>query len=194
MKPSQIQKLLQLTFFTLFISLSNSSQAQSYSVNVDAVTVGSKVQDITLPNTKGEDVSLYSLAKKSIVLVDFWASWCGPCRRANPGMVKFYNEYKDYKYQDAKEGFKIVSISFDKSKDKWLQAIKSDSLYWSEHLSDLAGWSSEAAKTYEIKYIPQCFLIDADGTVIGVYRKAEDARQDLDKLIKKKSWWQRIFS
>ncbi len=173
----------------LVSALTANAQTQNQTIKV-----GEQVPDIILPNAQGEEQSLYDLAKNSLVLVDFWASWCGPCRRANPGLVHFYTDYKDYKYEGARKGLKIVSISLDKSKEKWLQAIEKDSLYWDEHLSDLNGWNSLAAKKYGVRFIPQCFLMDAEGNVIGVYRKAEDARNDLDARIKKKSWWQRIFS
>ncbi len=155
---------------------------------------GDIAPDITLTSPDGEELSLYKIAHKSLVIVDMWASWCGPCRRANPSLVKFYNDYKDYKYEDARKGLKMVSISLDKSKDKWIKAIETDSLYWPWHMSDLKGWSSAAAKAYNVRFIPQCFLMDETGKVLGAYRNAAEAREILDQRVKKKSWWQKIFS
>ncbi len=183
------------TYIVVLLLLTyNICTAQNTAQSTQGIQVGQKAPDIILSNLEGEEVSLYQLANKSVVLVDFWASWCGPCRRANPGMVKFYTEYKDYNYTKAKKGFKIVSISLDKNKKNWVNAIEADSLYWNEHLSDLGGWTSKAAQIYNVRYIPQCFLMDSEGIVIGVYSRAEQARKDLDNLIKKKNWWQRLFS
>ena len=149
----------------------------------ERIKVGKPALDIRLNSPDGKEYALSDL-KGKVVLLDFWASWCGPCRRANPGMVKFYDEYKDKKYKGARKGFTIFSVSLDKNKNKWIKAIENDKLSWDWHVSDLGGWASDGAKVYGVKFVPQCFLVDGNGTIIGKYNRAEDAKADLDKLLK----------
>ena len=92
-------------------------------------------------------------------MIDFWASWCGPCRAANPTITKVYSQYKD-------KGFGIFGVSFDTSKENWIKAIAADGLVW-PNVSDLKGWESAASSLYCIRYIPQNVFVDADGTIIG---------------------------
>ena len=122
------------------------------------LAVGKAAPDITLPTPDGKSLSLSSL-KGKYVLVDFWASWCGPCRQENPNVVRMYNKYKD-------KGFEIFGVSLDESKDKWLGAIQKDQLTW-QHVSDLKGWQSAAAQLYNIQAIPQTVLLDKEGKIIA---------------------------
>lgn len=121
--------------------------------------VGNTVPNITENDPEGNPLSLYDL-KGKVVLIDFWASWCKPCRAENPNVVRLYKKY-------AKDGFDVFSISLDKSKDKWLQAIAADGLEWPNHVSDLKFWSAAAAKQYSVSSIPFTVLIDEDSKVIG---------------------------
>ena len=94
-----------------------------------------------------------------VVLIDFWASWCGPCRKENPNVVNVYKKYKD-------QGFDILSVSLDSNKDRWMSAIEKDNMTWA-HVSDLKGWKNEVAKTYGISSIPATILLDKEGKIIA---------------------------
>ena len=121
--------------------------------------VGSKAPDIAQTDPDGKTRKLSDVNAK-LILVDFWASWCGPCRRENPRVVKLYDAYKD-------KGFDIFSVSLDKNKNKWLQAIEADGLKWPNHVSDLKGWQNGAAQQYGVTSIPSTLLIDSEGKIIA---------------------------
>lgn len=110
------------------------------------------------PDPEGETISLESLRGK-VVLLDFWASWCGPCRRENPNVVKLYEKYKE-------KGFEILGVSLDKTRDRWVKAIADDNLTWL-HISDLKGWQSEYGRLYGVSSIPQTVLLDEEGKIIA---------------------------
>lgn len=121
--------------------------------------IGSIAPELNFPNPDGKVITLESL-RGNYVLIDFWASWCRPCRAENPNVVKLYNEYKD-------KGFTVFSVSLDKDISRWLSAIKQDNLYWPNHVSDLKQWQSEAVKIYGFTGIPFTVLIDKEGEIIA---------------------------
>ncbi len=142
----------------------------------EAIKVGKPAPDINLPNPKGKDYALSQL-KGKVVLLDFWASWCGPCRRENPHVVEIYNKYN-------KKGFEVFSVSLDRSGDRWEDAIKKDKLAWPYHVSDLKHWQSLPAKTYGVRGIPRTFLIDREGNIAAIgLRGAAQIENEVKKLL-----------
>ena len=108
------------------------------------------------------------------VIVDFWASWCGPCRRENPNVVKLYNDFND-------KGFEIIGVSFDEHRDRWIKAIHDDGLTW-PHVSDLQGWKSAAGKLYAINSIPATVLLDREGNIVAKNLRGTALREKLEEL------------
>jgi thiol-disulfide isomerase/thioredoxin len=148
------------------------------------LNIGNIAPELNYKNPEGKEISLQNIAKGKIVLIDFWASWCGPCRMENPSVVKAYNEYKDKQYKGAK-GFTIYSVSLDQRKDAWLAAIKKDGLIWEYHVCDFGGWNSIAAAQYGVNSIPTNFLLDANGVIVAKALRGADLEKELDKLVKK---------
>ena len=137
--------------------------------------VGGTAPDITMADTSGKSFSL-SMLRGKYVLVDFWASWCGPCRGENPNVVKAYNTYKD-------KNFTVLGVSLDKDKDSWIKAINDDHLTW-YHISDLKQWSSAAVGLYGFDGIPYNVLVDPQGKIIGDNLRGEALEMKLAELIK----------
>lgn len=145
---------------------------------LEKLAIGNQAPDFSSKDPQGNTVSLYEHLGKSYVLLDFWASWCGPCRRENPNIVAAYQAYKD-------KGFDIFAVSLDKNKAAWEKAIESDQLTWT-HVSDLRHWDSEAASLYGVRAIPANYLLDAEGKVVGKNLRGEDLLNTLKDLYGKK--------
>ena len=137
---------------------------------------GAIAPELNMVNPEGKIITLESLRGK-YVLIDFWASWCGPCRRENPTVVRLYNKYKD-------QGFDVYSVSLDKSKSKWMSAIVKDGLIWENHVSDLKGWGSAATGLYGFRGIPYTVLIDKEGKVIATKLRGAALERKLQQLFK----------
>ena len=136
--------------------------------------IGSSAPDFTLNDPNGTPVKLSAHFGKYL-LIDFWAAWCGPCRRENPNVVKTFNKYKD-------KGFEVFGVSFDRSKDAWIKAIKDDGLAWTQ-VSDLAFWNSAPGKLYGIRTIPSNVLIDPKGNIIARNLYGAELDQKLGELL-----------
>lgn len=137
------------------------------------VSISQPAPNFTIPNTKNEAVSLNDF-KGKFVLLDFWASWCAPCRAANPGLVETYHRF-------SKNNFTIVGISVDKDRERWIKAIETDKLPWT-NLSNLDGWD-EVSTTYGVKAVPQNFLLDPDGIIIAKNIEKEDLVKKLENIL-----------
>ena len=157
--------------------LSGSIYVKQISEHVDilkSVDIGQPMVDIVMEDTLGNTLKLSDL-KGKLILVDFWASWCGPCRRENPNVVKLYNDFKD-------KNFEIFGVSFDDKDDRWKKAIQDDGLTW-VHVSDLKGWNSAAGKLYGVRSIPHTVLINEDGIIIEKNLRGDELRDKIAELL-----------
>lgn len=147
------------------------------------ISIGVKAPELAFPNPNGDTLKLSS-QQGNLVLLDFWASWCGPCRKKNPEIRNLYNKFKTAKFLKPTTGFEIFSYSLDKSKESWINAIKQDSLIWENHVSDLKFWSGEGARTYGITSIPSTILIDETGYIIAINPSIDFIEKEISKRLK----------
>lgn len=177
MQTSYVSGLILGTFF-LLMTFNSVAQSQRET----GLHIGNILPDITLNDPEGSTISLSDL-RGNIVFVDFWASWCRPCRKENPQVVNAYKTYSQKEFKHA-EGFKVFSVSLDKTKEDWVKAIGEDGLLWEEHVSDLKGWRSPVAKVFNIRAIPMNYLINQDGVIIAKNLRGHQIEEYLKNLVK----------
>ncbi|WP_312741086.1 TlpA disulfide reductase family protein [Sphingobacterium multivorum] len=155
--------------------MTNARQLEARFLAERSVKIGNKAPDFSQPDTEGKLVNVSDF-KGQYVLIDFWASWCSPCRAENPNLLKAYNKYKN-------KGLEVLAVSLDdtKGKNAWLKAIKDDGLPWI-HVADLKGWSNEAAVLYGVRAVPQNYLVDPQGNIVAINIKGELLHQELAKI------------
>ncbi|MBK7712655.1 MAG: AhpC/TSA family protein [Bacteroidales bacterium] len=152
------------------------SEAETQEVKTNPAGEGAEAPDIVLPSPQGDTIKLSS-TRGSVVLLDFWASWCSPCRQENPNLVQAYNTYH-------RKGFQIYQVSLDKTKEAWMKGIEDDQLGKWIHVSDIKYWNSQAAKLYKIESIPSNFLLDRQGRIIATNLRGEALQTKLAELFK----------
>ena len=191
MKKIQSILLIGLVLFGIYSFVSNENTNSEFEIittmpegePVEGTSVGNKAPELKFKSPEGKEIALSDL-KGKMVLIDFWASWCSPCRRENPTVVKAYNKFKGENFKDGK-GFTVYGVSLDKSKDAWIKAIKADGLVWENQVSDLKHWQSEGAKIYKVRGIPSNFLVDGNGIIVAKNLRGNNLIQTLEKFVVK---------
>jgi len=173
-------KFIETAYTSASDTLKNSYYGTEFKKKIDASSkteIGAVAADFTSTEIDGKGFKLSDFYKgKVLVLIDFWASWCGPCRKENPNVVKAYNQFHS-------KGFDIVGVSLDEEKHDWIGAVKKDKLTWNQ-VSDLKGWESQVARLYNVTAIPTNFLIDGNGKILASNLRGNDLENKLQELLK----------
>lgn len=193
-----IQSIIYILLFSAVVACkskketSSSASAESKSTSepiaqvkvdvVEGINLGNKAPEIMQAAPKGNVITLSSF-KGKMVLIDFWASWCGPCRAENPMVVAAYNKYHSLNFKNGK-GFEILSVSLDQNATAWEKAIEKDQLIWPYHVSDLQGWSNAAAVRYGVNSIPTNVLVDGNGIIVAKNLRGEALEKALESQVK----------
>jgi peroxiredoxin len=186
-----MKHLIYLLLVSFCLWSCNSGNGKNTETNTSAVeqngvktgiNIGERAPELVFESPDGKKIALSSLRGK-IVLIDFWAAWCSPCRLENPNLLRTYRHFKDKEFVNG-SGFTVYGISLDRSKEDWVGAIKKDTLEWESHVSDLQGWKSVPAAMYGVMEIPMNFLIDGDGIIVAKKLRGEYLDNKLKEFLK----------
>ena len=171
-----VVSVIGLTFIGYsFIKPNTFRNLPSSTVTGTGTNIGDIAPELKYKNPEGKELALSS-TRGQFVLIDFWASWCGPCRMENPTVVAAYNKFKDRK-------FTIFSVSLDKNSSAWTAAMQKDGLTWPNHVSDLMGWQSQAAAIYGVNSIPTNFLLDPEGVIRAKNLRGHELAEAIEKTM-----------
>jgi len=171
-----------LVLILLISGISNVLVGQTKAPPKTGIELGNLAPNITMKDTNGSDLSLYDL-RGSVVFISFWAAWCRPCRHENKALVETFMTFRGKQFRNA-DGFRIFSVSLDRTRENWMAAIEKDGLAWSEHVSSLQGWESPVAKTFEITTIPANILLNADGVIIAKNIQIDQLNELLNSMVR----------
>jgi thiol-disulfide isomerase/thioredoxin len=164
--------------------VTNTSEPENQDTLKVGLNIGDQAPELAYESPDGKVLKLSDLRGK-MVLIDFWASWCRPCRLENPNVVKAYNEYKKLKFKEG-DGFTVYGVSLDRDKNRWIEAIEKDNLSWDYHVSDLKQWKSEAAAKYQVRSIPMNVLIDGNGIILAKNLRGQKLHIELESRLAKR--------